>query len=103
MRIFTNLRLPGLQLPASEGYRFCAPCGRYVSRDNAHCDKCNSCTSKVEQTCTLNWLCLLIFFYDIIVSILQDGRKYHHCDLCGVCVKPGIYMYALKIDDECVY
>lgn len=64
VRLFTNLAPPGLRLPPEENYRFCAPCNRYVSAGNAHCEKCNACTSK-------------------------DGRSYRHCDGCGRCVKPG--------------
>ncbi|KAM9330372.1 rRNA N(6)-adenosine-methyltransferase ZCCHC4 [Gastrophryne carolinensis] len=64
VRIFTNLSLETIVLPASEGYRFCTLCQRYVSSENKHCEICNSCTSK-------------------------DGREWKHCSLCSKCVKPS--------------
>ncbi|XP_068134395.1 rRNA N6-adenosine-methyltransferase ZCCHC4 isoform X2 [Hyperolius riggenbachi] len=64
VRIFTNISPEKIVLPASEGYRFCALCHRYVSSENKHCQLCNSCTSK-------------------------DGRKWKHCALCNKCVKPS--------------
>ena len=47
VRIFTNLSLQKFQLPASEGYRFCSLCKKWISPENKHCSRCNSCTSKV--------------------------------------------------------
>ncbi|XP_018428765.1 PREDICTED: zinc finger CCHC domain-containing protein 4 [Nanorana parkeri] len=64
VRIFTNLSPEKIGLPASEGYRFCSRCRRYVSSENKHCESCNSCTSK-------------------------DGREWKHCSLCNKCVKPS--------------
>ncbi|XP_069600750.1 rRNA N6-adenosine-methyltransferase ZCCHC4 isoform X1 [Ranitomeya imitator] len=64
VRIFTNISPESIVLPASEGYRFCAVCRRYVSSDNKHCEICNSCPSK-------------------------DGRAWKHCLLCSKCVKPS--------------
>ena len=64
VRIFTNIPLPALQLPAEEGYWFCSKCNRYVCEQNKHCEKCDACASK-------------------------DGRAYVHCDQCGTCVKAG--------------
>ncbi|XP_076440714.1 rRNA N(6)-adenosine-methyltransferase ZCCHC4-like [Babylonia areolata] len=62
VRIFTNLPLLSFPLPSSEGYWFCDVCQRFSAPENAHCFKCNSCTSK-------------------------DGTTYAHCDACGRCVK----------------
>ncbi|KAM4808462.1 rRNA N(6)-adenosine-methyltransferase ZCCHC4 isoform 2-T2 [Rhinophrynus dorsalis] len=64
VRIFTDLPPETIVLPASEGYRFCSICKRFVSSENKHCDICNSCTSK-------------------------DGRQWKHCFLCKKCVKPS--------------
>ncbi|KAK3912785.1 rRNA N6-adenosine-methyltransferase ZCCHC4 [Frankliniella fusca] len=63
VRIFTNISPSKLPLPKEEGYYFCDICERWVSSENKHCYKCNSCTSK-------------------------DGRTYVHCDRCSRCVKP---------------
>ncbi|PIO26208.1 hypothetical protein AB205_0133970 [Aquarana catesbeiana] len=46
VRIFTNLSPEKIVLPASEGYRFCSLCPRYVSSENKHCKTCNTCPSK---------------------------------------------------------
>lgn len=62
VRIFTNLNPSKFILPSAEGYKFCGKCKRYVSTENKHCEKCDSCTSK-------------------------DGRPYKHCTLCQTCVK----------------
>ncbi|XP_075050850.1 rRNA N(6)-adenosine-methyltransferase ZCCHC4 [Mixophyes fleayi] len=64
VRIFTSISAEYIVLPASEGYRYCSACKRYVSSENKHCDLCNSCTSK-------------------------DGREWKHCPLCNKCVKPS--------------
>ncbi|MEE6462340.1 hypothetical protein FKM82_001564 [Ascaphus truei] len=64
VRIFTNVPPESILLPASEGYRFCSVCKRFVSSGNKHCEICNSCTSK-------------------------DGRQWKHCVLCKKCVKPS--------------
>ncbi|XP_038072557.1 rRNA N6-adenosine-methyltransferase ZCCHC4-like isoform X2 [Patiria miniata] len=63
VRIFTNIIPSKIVLPASDGYRFCEECSRYVSPENVHCKDCKSCTSK-------------------------DGSTYTHCKLCNRCVKP---------------
>eukprot|EP00092_Neocalanus_flemingeri_P002026 GFUD01002163.1.p1 GENE.GFUD01002163.1~~GFUD01002163.1.p1 ORF type:complete len:515 (+),score=148.04 GFUD01002163.1:179-1723(+) len=63
VRLFTDIALSALQLPASEGYRLCAECSVWVAAENRHCDQCGVCTSK-------------------------DGRTYVHCDDCKRCVKP---------------
>ncbi|XP_046458566.1 rRNA N6-adenosine-methyltransferase ZCCHC4-like [Daphnia pulex] len=63
VRIFTNVNLQKLKLPASEGYRYCGLCKKWISPENKHCSSCNSCTSK-------------------------DGRTYVHCVKCQRCVKP---------------
>ncbi|NP_001087167.1 rRNA N6-adenosine-methyltransferase ZCCHC4 [Xenopus laevis] len=64
VRIFTDLPLDKIVLPASEGYRFCSVCERFVCSENKHCDICNRCTSK-------------------------DGRSWKHCSQCKKCVKPS--------------
>ncbi|XP_065071860.1 rRNA N6-adenosine-methyltransferase ZCCHC4-like [Rhopilema esculentum] len=64
IRIFTNIPDKDFVLPASDGYRFCKVCKRYVAANNIHCAQCNACTSK-------------------------DGRQYVHCEMCQKCVKPG--------------
>jgi hypothetical protein len=63
VRIFTNIPLRLLELPISDGYKFCKYCKRWVSKENNHCKKCKECPSK-------------------------DGRTYKHCDICKRCVKP---------------
>ncbi|XP_014485981.1 PREDICTED: zinc finger CCHC domain-containing protein 4 [Dinoponera quadriceps] len=63
VRIFTNIPLKLLELPASDGYRFCKDCEKWVSGENKHCKSCKECTSK-------------------------HGRTYKHCKLCKRCVKP---------------
>ncbi|ELT91676.1 hypothetical protein CAPTEDRAFT_185876 [Capitella teleta] len=64
VRIFTNVPPERVVLPESEGYKFCAKCKRFVSRENQHCPECDACTSK-------------------------DGRTYFHCFKCKRCVKPS--------------
>lgn len=61
-RIFTNISLDKIQLPAENGYYFCNICSKYTFKENKHCDKCNLCPSK-------------------------DGFYYKHCILCEQCVK----------------
>lgn len=63
IRIFTNISLKLLELPASDGYKFCQDCEKWVSSENRHCNICKECTSK-------------------------NGRTYKHCKLCKRCVKP---------------
>lgn len=63
VRIFTNVPLKLLELPASDGYKYCRYCEKWTSKENEHCKKCKDCTSK-------------------------DGRTYKHCDTCKRCVKP---------------
>lgn len=67
VRIFTNLPPPGLQLPSSEGYRYCEQCNRYVARNNTHCDKCGSCTSKVSS--------------DVVASFANEPYVFESWDL----------------------
>lgn len=64
IRIFTNIPLELIPLPACEGYRFCKICEKFTFKDNAHCQKCAKCPSK-------------------------NGSKYVHCELCALCVKPS--------------
>lgn len=61
-RIFTNLPLDKIELPASEGYKFCDKCNKFTFEENLHCDKCSTCPSK-------------------------DGFFYKHCESCKRCVK----------------
>eukprot|EP00795_Rhopilema_esculentum_P011912 gene11912-2478_t len=70
IRIFTNIPDKDFVLPASDGYRFCKVCKRYVAANNIHCAQCNACTSK-------------------------DGRQYVHCEMCQKCVKPGTVPFIL--------
>ncbi|KAI9558111.1 hypothetical protein GHT06_014864 [Daphnia sinensis] len=70
VRIFTNVSLQKLKLPAREGYKYCNICKKWISPENRHCMICNSCTSK-------------------------DGRTYVHCDQCKRCVKPT-WFHCLK-------
>jgi hypothetical protein len=62
VRIFTNIPLNLIKLPASDGYKYCKRCHRWVAAENKHCKICKNCTSK-------------------------DGRRYTHCKLCQRCVK----------------
>ncbi|XP_054766618.2 rRNA N6-adenosine-methyltransferase ZCCHC4-like [Lytechinus pictus] len=64
VRIFTNLDPAKIELPTSEGYRFCKECHRYVAAENVHCSKCQECPSK-------------------------NGTTYVHCEICNKCVKPS--------------
>lgn len=63
IRIFTNIPLDMIQLPVSEGYKFCKQCAKFTYKENVHCKKCLECPSK-------------------------NGCQYVHCDLCALCVKP---------------
>ena len=49
VRLYTDLPLDQLELPEEEGYRRCQPCGRWVAKENIHCDICKACPSKVWQ------------------------------------------------------
>lgn len=64
IRIFANIPLNLLTLPASEGYAWCAPCRKWRAADEKHCLKCGDCSSK-------------------------NGALYVHCELCAECVKPN--------------
>ncbi|XP_044252568.1 rRNA N6-adenosine-methyltransferase ZCCHC4 isoform X2 [Tribolium madens] len=64
VRIFTNVDPSKIALPPEEGYKFCAECNKWVSKENKHCQICRKCTSK-------------------------DGRTYTHCLKCEKCVKPS--------------
>ncbi len=46
-RIFTNLSLEKVELPAREGYYYCDICKKYTFKENKHCQICNACASKV--------------------------------------------------------
>lgn len=63
VRIFTNIPLTLVKLPANEGYRYCPKCKRSVHIANVHCRICKRCPSK-------------------------NGSTYVHCALCDNCVKP---------------
>lgn len=63
IRIFTNIPLNLVELPKSNGYRYCKKCQKWVGKENKHCKKCQECTSK-------------------------NGLTYKHCDICKRCVKP---------------
>lgn len=64
VRIFTNIPLKQIELPESEGYKFCSLCKRWVAAENQHCTSCRDCPSK-------------------------NGQTYRHCQLCATCVKPN--------------
>lgn len=64
VRIFANIPLNLVKLPASEGYRYCSKCKRSVDSTNVHCNICQRCPSK-------------------------NGSTYKHCGLCAMCVKPN--------------
>lgn len=63
VRLFTNVPLNLIQLPAKEAYRLCRKCNKWVATENRHCDRCKKCPSK-------------------------NGATYIHCNLCENCVKP---------------
>lgn len=48
-RFFTNVPLKEIELPVDQGYKYCSACQKHVFKENAHCDKCNHCTSKVRH------------------------------------------------------
>ncbi|XP_076229186.1 rRNA N(6)-adenosine-methyltransferase ZCCHC4 [Nomia melanderi] len=75
IRIFTNIPLHLLELPESDGYKYCKKCRRWVSKENKHCKKCNDCTSK-------------------------NGTTYVHCNVCERCVKP--YWKHCKTCKRCI-
>jgi len=64
VRIFTDLPLSEFELPSAMGYKFCGCCNRWIAKENRHCKKCRSCTTKF-------------------------GPTYIHCDKCQRCVKPS--------------
>lgn len=64
IRIFTNIPLGQIPLPASEGYVQCVPCERWTFAGETHCAKCRDCPSK-------------------------NGAAYVHCAKCATCVKPN--------------
>lgn len=72
VRMFTNIPLDCLELPRSDGYKYCTHCKRWVAPENVHCKICRKCPSK-------------------------NGDRYVHCDLCGLCVKPN-YKHCANCD-----
>lgn len=64
IRLFTNVPLHLVELPESDGYKYCKKCKKWVSQENKHCKKCKECTSK-------------------------NGLTYEHCNVCKRCVKPS--------------
>lgn len=64
IRLFTNVPLHLIELPESDGYKYCKRCRKWVSQENKHCKKCKECTSK-------------------------NGLTYKHCNECNRCVKPS--------------
>lgn len=63
-RLFTNVLLNLIPLPATEQYSHCRKCNKWVSTENRHCDRCRTCSSK-------------------------NGAIYKHCRACELCVKPS--------------
>ena len=47
VRIFTDLPVSEIELQSATGYKFCRCCNRWVAKENRHCKKCGSCTTKV--------------------------------------------------------
>ncbi|XP_055373028.1 rRNA N6-adenosine-methyltransferase ZCCHC4, partial [Condylostylus longicornis] len=64
VRLFTNIPLHLIELPATEGYKMCNICQKWTAVENIHCKICNKCPSK-------------------------NGETYRHCNLCSLCVKPN--------------
>ncbi|CAL7937905.1 unnamed protein product [Xylocopa violacea] len=64
IRIFTNISLNLVELPKSQGYKYCKKCKKWIAKENKHCKICKECTSK-------------------------NGLTYKHCDVCKRCVKPS--------------
>ncbi|XP_076759047.1 rRNA N(6)-adenosine-methyltransferase ZCCHC4 [Xylocopa sonorina] len=64
IRIFTNISLNLVELPKSQGYKYCKKCKKWIAKENKHCKVCKECTSK-------------------------NGFTYKHCDICERCVKPN--------------
>ena len=48
-RIYTNVSPKQIKLPEEQGYFYCSSCEKFTYAENVHCDKCNSCTSKVTS------------------------------------------------------
>ena len=49
--------LKDIQLPESEGYKFCTNCKKYTFEENIHCEKCKLCPSKVRKLILLANIC----------------------------------------------
>lgn len=64
IRLFTNIPLECIPLPAAEGYSLCKPCRRWVHEAERHCTVCAKCPSR-------------------------NGIAYVHCVQCAICVKPN--------------
>ena len=47
-RVFTNVELSKINLPAEQGYVYCKLCAKYVFKESEHCDICQTCPSKVS-------------------------------------------------------
>ncbi|TRY78780.1 hypothetical protein TCAL_01749 [Tigriopus californicus] len=77
VRVFTNVDGICLPFPENLGYQFCAPCEKWVSPNNRHCDICGSCTAKNGETykhCRKCKRCV--------------KKKFSHCKLCNRCALP---------------
>ena len=47
-RIFTNVApVNQIELPLSEGYKYCKTCEKFTFDENFHCPECDICPSKV--------------------------------------------------------
>ena len=49
-RIFTNVSIERVELPANQGYVHCDECQKYTYKENKHCFECGKCTSKVTHS-----------------------------------------------------
>ncbi|CAI5443624.1 unnamed protein product [Caenorhabditis angaria] len=53
VRIFTNLPKPTMNLKfLAPDYKYCAPCQKWVTKSNDHCEKCENCTNVVRRHVT---------------------------------------------------
>ncbi|ESO02720.1 hypothetical protein HELRODRAFT_185018 [Helobdella robusta] len=81
VRMFTNIPLSSIILPAHLGYQYCESCKKYVSQHNKHCSSCQACTTKVGKTyqhCEKCRRCV--------------KSSWRHCDECGACELPDKHL-----------
>ena len=86
VRIFSN-RLQSFKL--GDGYKYCSQCLRYVSNDQFHCKKCDSCcdrSGRGVKHCQKCKLCTV--------------KSHQHCDKCNQC-KPKDHICVKKTVLKC--